>query len=393
MRIIFISAYRLISGYGGGIFLSRAYFEAIRTIFKSKKIILIGSEEDEKICDGTLDIEYVSIKKANIIKKIRLVLFNKAIDRMSPETENWLKKYLNKDDMVIINGAPIGRLSKLVYDLNNKNIIVIHHNIEKDFFKDNYFKNINFLFRKKIEKIIESNQIIGYKYASINIFLTERDMNKCRELYGESKGQSVVAPVFLPPDLSSCPEMQDIDFRIRRNILITGSLNIHQMKEPFMRFIREELPIIRNELSNIKIILAGYRPDKILKLFCKRNEIELIDNPISMDEIFKIADIYISITEGGSGKKIKIIEALKWGLPIIAHRSSLIGYEEILNKNLIFQYENIKEIRNSLHKLIEKEKISKNERQEIQEYFKKTYAFESGTLKFENMFHFIYNKL
>jgi hypothetical protein len=393
MRVIFISSYRLISGYGGGIFLSRAYFEAIRKIFKRKKIILIGSEEDLKICDGTLDIEYVSIKKANIIKKIRLVLFNKALDRMSPEAENWLKKYLLKDDLVIINGALIGRLAKLVYDLNNRNIVVIHHNIEIDFFRENKSKYINSLFRKKIEKIIELNQIIGYKYASTNIFLTETDKKKCRELYGESKGQSVIGPVFLPPDLSACPDLKDINFRKRRNILITGSLNIQQIKEPFVKFIKEELSIIRKEISNIKIILAGYCPDKMLKLFCERNEIELIENPHSMDEIFNIADIYISITEGGSGKKIKIIEALKWGLPIVAHRSSLIGYEEILNNKLIFHYEYIEEIRKILHKLIEKEFISKNERQETQEYFKKTYAFESGSKIFENMFQSFYNKL
>ena len=48
-----------------------------------------------------------------------------------------------------------------------------------------------------------------------------------------------------------------------------------------------------------------------------------------MEVYFRKADIYIATVFDGAGMKVKVAEALSYGLPVIGTPHSFIGYEEI----------------------------------------------------------------
>ncbi|MEZ9340307.1 hypothetical protein AB4176_20875 [Vibrio splendidus] len=73
------------------------------------------------------------------------------------------------------------------------------------------------------------------------------------------------------------------------------------------------------------------------------SNLTLIDSPTvdRMESIFIGAKGYISCVNFGSGMKTKVAEAMKYGLPVYATDNSLVGYEEVLNKEYINNYSDL----------------------------------------------------
>ena len=379
-KAIFISGYRLSFPGGGGI-LSRAYYYALKEYF-NEDMFLISSEEDRNILYPKDYRNFLGIPKSNVVTKIKNTTSLKCADRLSPHVDYFIKNQTNKDTLLFINGANIGRFCKISKEKGIKKIFLFHHNIEKLFIKDNTSNLMSFFWAK----IYERNQLIGYKNATYNLFLTENDKKICENLYGNASGECITIPIFLPPDKSSVPDInEEINFKKRFNLIILGTLNLPQIIDPSLSFINEIGPILKKKFPEINIIFAGYRPSKKLIDIIRKNNLNIIQDPKDTNGLLKNADLFLSITDKGSGKKIKIMEPLRWGIPIISHRLSLIGYNELHHKKYIFSYKDQKEIIEIINHLYKKIIISIEERKKIQKLFIDNYTFVSGEKAFSEL--------
>jgi len=122
-----------------------------------------------------------------------------------------------------------------------------------------------------------------------------------------------------------------------RKVVFTGSLDYYPNIEAAM-FLDQNSNIIRKYLgASTEIILAGKNPDS--KVQNLRN-VRIIGNPSNSElkELMLSSDLFISPVFQGSGMKVKVMDALAYGLPIVASEHSLIGYESISEKALIFPF-------------------------------------------------------
>ncbi len=93
-----------------------------------------------------------------------------------------------------------------------------------------------------------------------------------------------------------------------------------------------------------------------------------------MDEVLKKGDIYICPTNLGSGIKLRIMDGLKWGMPVLTHKVSARGYEELERRNILKVYDTIESFKSKLKSLLD-EPINKSE---ILSTYDSLFSFQSG---------------
>ena len=96
-----------------------------------------------------------------------------------------------------------------------------------------------------------------------------------------------------------------------------------------MYFLNDLYPLISKRHENVRFVIAGRHPREELKRACFGNErVELIDSPEDMDAVIRKANVYLCPTRLGGGLKLRIMDGLKMGIPVLAHEISARGYEK-----------------------------------------------------------------
>lgn len=191
--------------------------------------------------------------------------------------------------------------------------LVRWHNIEANYYRHstanpimNYVKS--FLSAK-------NERLVSEKSAR-HIFLTKDDKHYAEETYN-IKGQAAVIPIALEDNA------KEIDCRRGSYGIITGSLWHEGNKNSIIQF----LDGVWRQFKGSRLVIAGSSPSKeLLSVVDKMPNVTIVPDPIDMGRLFREASFAIAPINDGAGMKVKIAEALSYGLPVIASRHAAIGY-------------------------------------------------------------------
>lgn len=307
------------------------------------------------------------------------------IHRFNPWIHDFLANHTNEYGCCIINSGIYG---DIIIEIKKyiPHIIVIHHNCEVDFQNDNNRPTTLFgLFPFWVKR----NEFNSYHFADLNLFLTSYDMNHFQEIYGViDDSKKAVVGIYLP---------EKYEFKIDSDIAsikyaICGGLNNVQTVKGIKAFSKL-LPILEEMVgNNIELIIAGRNPGTYIKNFCSsRTYIRLIENPVDMSLILLDSGIFICPINVGSGLKLRIMDGLKLGMPIITHEVSARGYEAFFNEPWFKVYKDETTFRKSLSDLLEYCSNNTGVRMKIIDKFKTIFSFENGDIRFINYIDKIVN--
>lgn len=116
--------------------------------------------------------------------------------------------------------------------------------------------------------------------------------------------------------------------------IITGNLGIAQNVTSTLSWIREYGPLLRREDPEMSLTLAGKNPSPHILKAAEAFGAKVIPSPPDMSVCLSDADIYICPADNGSGIKLRVMDGLKSGLPVVAHVLASRGYEHFIGKNL-----------------------------------------------------------
>lgn len=214
--------------------------------------------------------------------------------------------------------------SKLDYVLDKvplEKLIVRIHNVEADYSEKNYqYKKTWYnyldkqLAKKREAKIAEK--------AENFLVLTKKDEARMKELYGIVNKKFTVIPVCVEDhgyEKKQCCGEEKI------TLLLTGSLWFGPNYSGITWFLDEVYP----KLQFLKeVIIAGAHPNEELKERVRNMpDVCLIDTPDSMEPYFRRADLAVTPVFDGAGMKVKVAEALSYGVPVMGTSHAFIGYE------------------------------------------------------------------
>jgi len=285
-----------------------------------------------------------------------------------------------KPDIIQIS-FPYGIFSaRLINTLRGKARIVYDaHNVEADMVKI-YMNNPNTPLPKKliIAGMTPFIEKLAVSSADHIITISELDRQRFIERYGISGDKISVIPVGV-----SLPDLQVFNSnREKENseitILFHGSYNYFPNREAVNVILNKIAPEIMKKHKNVIFILAGTNMPK----FKKQNIVSLgyVDN---LSQLISSCDIAIvPITQGG-GVRVKILDYMAFGKPIVTTSKGIEGIEAENGKHAIIVNDVDEKFIEAIEYLIENEEKKRSlgkearklaeEKYDIQKIGKKLY--------------------
>ena len=331
-------------GRGGGCYACRTYLEAFIEAFAA----MCGDGHDGPAVDVIVCDEYIAGHDARAdfpccvfhgtsprSKVSRLLMPLTGIMHRHQAAALHLLRTKRYDHVVFDDNCIAG---SLVGECRRRGIAtaVINHNCEQEYWRDNTAG----LQRMALLPVVRRNERRSYRECDLNIFLTDEDRQTFRRLYGEPRGRIVVGGCFLSrgTETSAPAERQGAATDRRRlTAVISGTIGNVQNMDGINFFLDELYPVLP---PNIDVVITGQRPPegfaKRLKAYAR---VTLVPDPDDILDVVRRADIFVCPTRLGGGMKLRIIDGLTQGLPVVAHRVSARGYTVFERRGMLRTYD------------------------------------------------------
>lgn len=177
------------------------------------------------------------------------------------------------------------------------------------------------LFLKLQYHVLKRSELTGLKRADLVVLNNKKDLELVVK-NGIDKGKSFIATPYFE-------EMYDAKRRVEgHDILFFGAMNRPENIETARLLINQILPKVLEQISDVRVILLGANPPQ---------ELQNLDNPYVyvtgfVDDVttfFEKSYCLVAPLQMGAGIKIKILEGMSSGIPVITNS---IGIEGIAAK-------------------------------------------------------------
>lgn len=371
MRVLFIE-YSFLKGNGGGIYAARAHINMFARLSSFMTLVYPSNSKDD--IDG---ICVNNIAEIYPIKDSRS-FFGKVIDGFA----GWFCRYsqlsqslfdAKKYDVVVFdNSMASAYLIDLAKDRGLK-VVTIHHNYQVEYFKGDgnpFTKPLDIFWTKRHEGK-------SVRLSDLNIVLTPQDAELLSNHYSKETHFGVLGVC----EYEHLKE-ENLPNHIRgHNYLITGGLSSRQNEISIIRWIERYYPILLSIDPLAKLTIAGRRPSAKLASIINSHGITLIDSPLDMWPILLDSDFYICPVDCGGGLKLKIMDGLKAGMPIITHSVSARGYENMKENGVLFDYSDERSFVNAVSKAIQCTKSNR----EVYSLYRSVFSFEQGLNRLKHL--------
>lgn len=361
---------------GGGSQANRCYLDATLDIFGSENVDVMIADE-VNISPEYNKNSFIRISERTNYEKITGI-FEGFYSRFTKALILFIRKNKDKYGLVIINGGvPAGKAVRKVRDEGIKTI-VIHHNYEVEYHRDN--KTVESFGGHYLRGIIKAERS-AYKYSDLNIFLTSEDERLFENAYGKQCGLNKAVGVF---DYKNSSKVIIDRNEKTFDIAISGTLGNYQTIDGVMDFYNQYYQVTKQLLPNLKIVLTGRNPKS--EIYCiqnkEHNSFSIMANPDNIYKIVQQAKIYLCPVCIGGGLKLRAMDGLKCGLPVLAHAVSARGYDYFYNKEYFKVYSDESSYRKGLADLIKYCKEKKDDDKKIVEDYYNYFGYEAGKKRF-----------
>lgn len=253
---------------------------------------LILSDRENKLKD-IFSIMPLQIKSRNKLKDIN---FEHQYDYVSLETTYVISVLKNKTL----------KYNKLILRMQNDEFVYFKQlsNSEKTWWKKIYYLMEAYKFRFIDKKIIN-------KISNI-MFISHEELKTYKSKYPKIKAY------FLPSAIS-------LNFKKvvneNKNVVFIGSLFMVNNKEAIKFYIEKIHPLL-DDIKGYTFTIAGNSKcegiDWIKNLTSSYSNINIIDSPENLDDIYANASVFVNPMLHGAGVKLKTVNAIVNGLPVVS---------------------------------------------------------------------------
>ncbi|RPF73850.1 MAG: glycosyltransferase [Rickettsiales bacterium TMED289] len=291
------------------------------------------------------NVEIISFSKLTglFYKIIKLLFNNSLLQEYSFGIKNFLKnEKLNIYDYIILDHLRCYSISKNIFkiDRTKTKIIYVAHNVESI----NQAEKLQALSKKKFLSKL-SNNVHSIEQKMINSCDSIWTLNK-DDLRIITKSHHINNKVIKPYFPWKRIKFNNKKNCVTKEILILGSLNWYPNIKGVLHFVNDIFPLILNKNNSIVLNIVGQNPSsEIMDL--ANDRINIYSNVESVDPYILRSDLLIIPNRSGTGSKIKVLESIMKGLPLVMYKENITGYEN-LNLSSPFVVEDIKQFSESI---------------------------------------------
>lgn len=283
---------------------------------------------------------------------IKLIFNRSLLQDYSYSAKKFLKKNdLDLYDLIVIDHLRAYSICKPIFakKLNKAIITYVAHNVE----------SIN---QKEKLDLLPNKRFLSS--LSNNVFEIEKSiLNKCDTIWAlnendlktltrdHHKNNAVIKPYYPWKRVKSIQNLKTNT----NELLILGSLNWYPNIQGIVHFVKNIFPKVIASNNDVKLNIVGQNPsNEILGLVDSR--IKVFPNVVSVDPYILRSDLLIIPNRSGTGSKIKLLESISKGLPVITYPDNIVGYENLKISKPFLVY-NEDEFADSIIKILKKTQL------------------------------------
>jgi glycosyltransferase involved in cell wall biosynthesis len=108
-----------------------------------------------------------------------------------------------------------------------------------------------------------------------------------------------------------------------------GSMFWEPSRAAARRFVKRIVPRIRREMGEARFVVAGWDATRYLAADAAEAGVELVENFSDAREAFSRLSVLVNAPPVGTGMKVKVLEAMAYGVPVVANDDGAEGLEWI----------------------------------------------------------------
>ena len=371
MRVLIVT-HNYLSGYGGGAFGARAYINAFSALYDDVTLLYPVQEGNTAPTEISPKVRMIGVADpAPAICKAGRILFKGVLHRFEKPFRDLLAR--EKFDIIVFQNSKCS--SRIIQDAraSGARIVVIHDNYEKEYTRDNTPRLLRPLYLPAVVRT-ERNAV---READLNLVLTPDDGHLLESRYGAGKKGRIErwgSFEYKPAALWSPHVVSEPIFAI------TGNLGAMQTLSSLIPWLSDYYLLLKSVVPEAKLVVAGKNPSKELKNYLSVLGAELIDTPEDMAEVLRCAKYYVCPVDCGGGIKLRVMDGLRQGLPVLCHKVSARGYEAFQGISL-FDYEDRESFRTALQAMLDCPGNQDTRRQ----LYLRNFSFESGVARLQRI--------
>jgi polysaccharide biosynthesis protein PslH len=243
---------------------------------------------------------------------------------MNRDMANFLERLSKTETFDLVHVDTIG-LYPYVAPFSGTPIVLTHNNIESHMMRRRFENETNGLY--KIYFLRESSKIRRYEMdvcskCALNLVVSELDGSRLKE----SAGNVRIAVIPNGVDIEYFQPRKQIG-RGREGLIFAGALDWYPNREAVRFFLKEIWPKLREEKPERPVTFVGRNPSRELLEAAKNPMIRV---PGFVDDVRPYLDgagIYICPIRDGGGTRLKILDALAMGKPLVATGMAVEGLD------------------------------------------------------------------
>lgn len=370
MKALVVS-YCVMKGFGGGVFAARATVNAVAAVCDDVTLLFPADRAGDRDPEVDPAVRQVGVtdpvsKPRKLLRTLRrgtLHRFEQAFHRLMEEA---------RYDLVVFHNSKATRRLLPLAKARGAKVVTVHDNYEYEYTRDNFpWYHLWYLLPLTVKG--EREAVLG---SDLNLVLSAQDRELLQKAYDPSHRSRIeVLGVFEYQDrpLPVLPE------RVREDVFaITGNLGVSQTLDSLFPWLDTCWPMVQEVLPGSRLILAGKNPVPALKQRAESLGAELVDTPRDMGSVLQRAKYYVCPVCKGGGVKLRVMDGLRYGLPVLVHQVSARGYDPFIGRSL-FVYDAPASFRAALAQMLETDV----DRPSVQELYRASFSFPSGVARME----------
>ena len=207
-------------------------------------------------------------------------------------------------------------------------------------------------------------------------------MTSMMNMYGPTVSNNILIGCY---DFKDASTVKLSNSKAIYNIVISGTLANYQTVSGILDIYNRYLSIITNIIPRVKILLTGRAPSQeILDIVIKHSNIfSVVSSPIDILTEVQKGSIYLCPTNIGSGLKLRVMDGLKCGLPVLVHSISARGYDYFFNKPYFFVYKDEQSFTNGLNQIMQYLEKEQNSKETIMNDYYNFFGYSNGKVRLQ----------
>ena len=186
-----------------------------------------------------------------------------------------------------------------------------------------------YLFGRREQKLVGDLESRAFCTFDLCLTCSEKD---ARMLRNHSYGAPAVTipwcieepPVFHEPSKKDC-----------YNLVFIGSMNWEPNKDAITWFVKDVFPLVRTKLKNTKLLIAGSNMSDDIRSLENEKDIVVKGYLPNISQLLLDGDISIAPIRIGGGVKVKVIEAMSYGIPVITTTKGAEGLHAVHGEHFL----------------------------------------------------------